>query len=1060
MRTQKLIGTLAIAIFVLNLALPIAVFAADPIPHPYNWYKVVPGVLDTDTYILYPYELKSLNLGFSKYGELIGIPEGLDPTFQGNWVGLDYDGVDPFCPPDTVHMNVWINGWYIDIEYMAPPKTGLKSRDRHVWAYAMFADDQEWGGEWRNFTSIQNDTNVKGGRQTNKMAYTEDYEVLYDGPRRFVAKVVTHIYDYDEGLLASWPVADVVITIIFDKVKKEVILLKDVKLTLKTDWVDFQYPLVAVQFSNREQYDLPPSYYSYAHYYEQLGRTCYGSDWHVVENLTRKVYEIHHNATDPITSIELWQPPLVEGFIKLWVNGTFYEPGTYYDIDWNTGNITFKSSLLPLPRCSRVEVHYLRVYKNETEWNHKYDYAQFISQGAGHVAFAAIWPPASDYTVDGYRLKDFFWPLNCTAVSDMASEPWSSPLLIAEWDIAMSPYEGGISHFRGVEVKGVIDRHDADDEDMGTNHDDTLDREARYLLDEVFNPWDLVKAVHKETKRWVEYTDPIPSSGEYTTTHRPVIDVTDEDWDQYCVFSERVIDLSEGYELEARLGYNWRGQDYYTVSYNPDGTMTICGLEVGNKYKILYSTKPDVNKTISGSFEIIKGSLYLNTCETENMPVTDFNVEVDDNLGVWYGLTINMSETVSVHLKYNLTDWSVEGSLPVAKSWQEYDFKVPRKETYTSEIDDIVTLPRSITIEWYNGTEYIDVLEITNFDVKCISKLVSNKISDVVTWPIDGETVHILELEWTINSISYTINYNTTSDKLDITVKVDWTLYSHSKLGGRYEWTIVGKDAASVDSVGAALVTAALKNKQLEIGNAGLDMMEIPENLIPWVMRKFGAGNARSDYFMEPKVTVLSTSLPGTRASLKDDWCKTWPVASSNIISIGGPLANVLTSYINDFTDAYYATWDFSTETGYGYYKNGAVVALPCWSKNYYYSSQSKGYAVISTYKDLNGTVVFTIWGLWGRDTFYACKFFHEDIVYELQETCSRLRVDSTNSEPELIQVAPCYKFDHVTSIVVEIDYTSPEHPTFNIKEVLGTISEKLIIDWEGRYKGGLHPDP
>jgi hypothetical protein len=123
MRNQKLIGILAIAIFALNLALPFAyaqeggeVEAADL----HSWYTTVPGVLDSDTYVLYPYELKSLKVGFSKYGELIGIPPGQDMNVQANWVGLEYDGRDPFCPPTYIPMKSWINGWYIDIQYIDP----------------------------------------------------------------------------------------------------------------------------------------------------------------------------------------------------------------------------------------------------------------------------------------------------------------------------------------------------------------------------------------------------------------------------------------------------------------------------------------------------------------------------------------------------------------------------------------------------------------------------------------------------------------------------------------------------------------------------------------------------------------------------------------------------------------------------------------------------------------------------------------------------------------------------------------------------------------------------
>jgi hypothetical protein len=77
--------------------------------------------------------------------------------------------------------------------------------------------------------------------------------------------------------------------------------------------------------------------------------------------------------------------------------------------------------------------------------------------------------------------------------------------------------------------------------------------------------------------------------------------------------------------------------------------------------------------------------------------------------------------------------------------------------------------------------------------------------------------------------------------------------------------------------------------------------------------------------------------------------------------------------------------------------------------------------------------VGFLVWGISARDTFYASKFFHEEIIYELQKfpLCA-------------------------TSIIIEIDYTDPEHPTWTIPEVLGTISETTVE----LVKGGIHPDP
>jgi hypothetical protein len=293
---------------------------------------------------------------------------------------------------------------------------------------------------------------------------------------------------------------------------------------------------------------------------------------------------------------------------------------------------------------------------------------------------------------------------------------------------------------------------------------------------------------------------------------------------------------------------------------------------------------------------------------------------------------------------------------------------------------------------------------------------------------------------YTINFLNGTLDFYEWSATLS--QYIAWDLYgSEVKVlystieeneKGRYEWTVLGRDAQTSDSLGATLVTAAFKNKDIEIGNAGMDMMYQDWGLscIPYVMNCFGtAPGTRSSY-------KDNGSTPGQRTALKDDWCTTWPIASSNMITVGGPLANMLTLYFNDFTDAF---WGINcsifgeTFTPYSTWQD-KVVALTCWNgtNRAYGASLATGYAVIATYKDINGTVGLSIWGIGPRDTFYASKFFHEEIIYELQN------------------------FPHcVTSIILEIDYTDSEHPTFTVAECLGTISERLV---EG-IKGGIH-DP
>jgi hypothetical protein len=251
---------------------------------------------------------------------------------------------------------------------------------------------------------------------------------------------------------------------------------------------------------------------------------------------------------------------------------------------------------------------------------------------------------------------------------------------------------------------------------------------------------------------------------------------------------------------------------------------------------------------------------------------------------------------------------------------------------------------------------------------------------------------------------------------------------------GAYEWTVLGRDAYTSDSLGATLVTAAFKNKDIEIGTAGEDMMSVDWGLscIPYILNCFGTTpGTRADYKDDG-------TTPGNRIALKDNWCTTWPVTSSNMIMVGGPLANMLTSYFNEFTDAFWGTYTPFYGEAYTPYEpwQNKVVALTCWNATAaraYEAAVDTGYGVITTYKDINGTVGFAIWGIGPRDTFYTSKFFHEEIIYELQN------------------------FPHcVTSIILKIDYTDAEHPTFTIVECLGTISETTVE----LVKGGIHPDP
>jgi hypothetical protein len=238
-----------------------------------------------------------------------------------------------------------------------------------------------------------------------------------------------------------------------------------------------------------------------------------------------------------------------------------------------------------------------------------------------------------------------------------------------------------------------------------------------------------------------------------------------------------------------------------------------------------------------------------------------------------------------------------------------------------------------------------------------------------------------------------------------------YDLQSSVESMGSYEWIVIGRESRAVDSAGAAMVTEALRVKDIEVKLAGLDMQDMVfGSSVPWVMAKFGAGTSRSDYY------YLDGSM---RAALRDDHCKKYPISSSNIISVGGPFANLATEYFAEFTPALgwsqFPVWSLNLAGS----RVDTLMAISCWSKNEYRDTATIGYAVISVYKDINGTVGLLIYGWTGQDTYWASTWLWMEGIEELQS------------------LNPC-----VTSIILKIDY-SKCIPSVSIVELLGTISEK-----------------
>jgi hypothetical protein len=467
--------------------------------HP-DWYTTVNGALSSDTYALYPYEHTSVNYGFSKFGELIGISGGKDMTNQTNWVGMEYDGRDPFCPNDTVPMTSWINGWFIWISYTLTAEALITRKDRQLFAFALFSDGAAWGGDWQ---TVVNATVGLGGRQTNGVCTSDTLNIIYHGPRRFVAQSVTHVSDKEGS--TTWPVCDVVITMIFDKDLKEVILLKDV--VSKIDKTHLAGKM-DVELSDREEYDLGPkkdagglAYQSFVHYYPGEGITKYNQYYESSNNLTRE-YQEGQAGHGTANGTYILKPPggalIAPGFLKVYVGGVFVDP-SLYTVDYSAKNVTFKSSTHWPKATDTVTFVYKYIWDYIGSPLSSYDIAQVISADEKYVAFCGFWPKCADWTVQGL-IDGWESALYQTRTSDMATEPDQSPLIEGQWEFLLGKRG---DEYRCVEVKGICNLHDADDVNIAPPYgsppdfgvDNEIDMEAYYQLNYVFYPWDLMNAL-------------------------------------------------------------------------------------------------------------------------------------------------------------------------------------------------------------------------------------------------------------------------------------------------------------------------------------------------------------------------------------------------------------------------------------------------------------------------------------------------------------------------------------------------------------------------------------
>ncbi|MCK4320446.1 hypothetical protein KAW11_02425, partial [Candidatus Bathyarchaeota archaeon] len=371
-------------------------------------YCWIEGVLHDDTYALYPYAQESIDIGFSKYGEMIGYNEA-----TGIGLGIQYPGyesaatvdapagtydqtedssVDPFCN-EYIGVNWWMNGWFIDIKYRTP--AGVY---REIWAMAIFSDGQQHGNDWITMPSVEATSTArplwqeyapfanpdstayagiitpipdKGGRKTNGNCETEDIQIIYNGPRRFVALCKTTISDVGGG-------ADLValyFTFIFNKAEKNVIILKDVKRLYSKQPMNIQY-------GNRGEWDLgiAGDTDSYTHWYTDEPVQYWNMD-----------EDTDINATEVAYTFEFFKDYMLthKNPKKWWDDPPVYErPATVYNEFSQVSGEGFPETWLETqPTCYGREWH-----MDETIKEHSYAVAQVISQAGDYVGALAVWP--------------------------------------------------------------------------------------------------------------------------------------------------------------------------------------------------------------------------------------------------------------------------------------------------------------------------------------------------------------------------------------------------------------------------------------------------------------------------------------------------------------------------------------------------------------------------------------------------------------------------------------------------------------------------------------------
>jgi hypothetical protein len=1043
-------------------------FMANAAKSTYNSaYMTKSGVLSTDSYVLFPFQKKNLTIGFSKYGEMID---------YDTKVGMDYNGVtDPWAPNlNYVEEYEWVEGWVINITYWH------SDTFYNTWAFALYSDNSGdvngVGGEWNeNVQGGALNASVHGGRKTNGGAVTDPIKILYDGPRRFVALLKTTIYETSSH---AAPIVSITFTIIFNKDTKQAIWFKDIKrVESPKRWGDLQ-----VEFAERGQWDLESTFgeisgnapLSYAYFFENQS-TVYNSDyqsWYTdAPSGYDGVYDVAQMIDDKLNYTAwaaYWPKP-----IKHWVD----DIGRLSDTMIYTTSSTVEQNFTGTGAAANFtcNLHGGPVLYPRSEtlglWNEEpmvfvgTDYQVSGSDYVYHSENDTINFVSGHYPAVGANIRAFYKVGDSNGdVPGTLAEP-CSPFTNAEWAFDM---DAARDMFRVCTVFGVTDRNNADDLDRIGTAGNLMDSEVQYYLNETFNPYDLYSAVDKQEYRWLYLNESLTTATSYITLTEGLDDdiwcnKTDLAWSEYKLQTGDTsnstatwVNAFEDTSTYTANSKNWAlllnvtngaAEDYARVRITPAGFGQNGTYRFGNLTDISFWYKKLAGDANYGPHMFLKlsngtlGNAVAITMWTNTVPSPSGWTKVDlSDIATFTGLTADQS-----FWWYDEGTWATThemvGVTPGAVAEDEHGFDFFRNKLANYYVTDFVVelydnfaagqtgtyLIDDIDVGYLTGTDDIryervynmeeDKLIPTDWDAYCSfaervlinGTLIKRHADANLTahqsyYDINFETGNITFYHWATG-----LNYHAWDLGIGTHVKVLYSTIEENEKG-RYEWLVVGRDAATIDSLGAAYVSEAFDSiKDIDVLTMGMDVNETRWGpLAPFVMGGATSGT-RADY---------RDSLG--RPHLRDDWCTNIAVASSDMIFVGGPIAQLGTEYFNEFTDAFFASSAYVVnDTG----QSNKILSLSCWAKN----AVGSGYATIGIYKDLNGTIGLVIWGFDGQDTYYASKWFWDG----MGETPGIVQLQSMNQG--------------VTSIVLEITYppSDPTHPTVDIVERLGTISEK-----------------